>query len=399
MDRVSVKRGRQQGVSRTSDYAGEEYRAAVIEELCRLEWPKSLVVPICTVLRDLHLDEAQLKVVVSRIAKEARSMELQELPPLVYQMLLLSTHGHRTQILRIILSVFTELDERCSIALGDNARMSQDEVTESTFEESELVQVEGIVMLHFEFAVKQDMALGQELLRVLKLRVCDLAPFEAALLLSLSRVPRYESKAMDVLRKAAEQDFAHQCKVTSSTWISGLTEMKRPSSIEQVMRVVLRRSGKGWDHVVPGMVSFTFHLLETQARKCSGAEWSGPAGGQQAAASSFAKLVAGTAVKCSLGLILHTFRQHEAVREDVLGQIFAHVLTRDEAVPCFISLLSRIASRCSRDVMAFLPKVSLPHPHWIVSSRSLILFCVSACALLVCLSVCLSVCLRAGPNR
>eukprot|EP00961_Rhodomonas_salina_P140357 1888749-Rhodomonas_salina.1 len=94
------------------------------------------------------------------------------------------------------------------------------------------------------------------------------------------------------------------------------------------------------------MVSFTFHLLETEARKCSGAGWSGSAGGQQAAASSFAKLVAGTAVKCSLGLILNTFRQHEAVREDVLGQVFAHVLTRGEAVPCFISFLARIASRC-----------------------------------------------------
>jgi hypothetical protein len=70
---------------RPSECSGTEYMDFFLSELCRREWPHILVIPLITTIRDLHLTELQLIGFVRKIAREASKLELQELPPLVYQ--------------------------------------------------------------------------------------------------------------------------------------------------------------------------------------------------------------------------------------------------------------------------------------------------------------------------
>ena len=65
--------------------AGTDYVDNFLLELSRRDWPRILVVPLITTIRDLHLTENQLLGFVRKIAREARQLELQALPPFAYQ--------------------------------------------------------------------------------------------------------------------------------------------------------------------------------------------------------------------------------------------------------------------------------------------------------------------------
>eukprot|EP00960_Hanusia_phi_P070816 767407-Hanusia_phi.AAC.2 len=141
---------------------------------------------------------------MTRIFKECNKLEVQELPPFVYQLLLMSNSGKRNAILMRVLDVFNQMDSKihCNPA---NTQCSLAEVMEIA--EEELIHVQGTVMLHFTFAVKQDLSMGQDLLKIFRSRMTSLSSFEVALLLSISSVHRYENKAMDILKKSIENDF------------------------------------------------------------------------------------------------------------------------------------------------------------------------------------------------
>ena len=62
----------------------------------------------------------------------------------------------------------------------------------------------------------------------------------------------------------------------------------------------------------------------------------------------------------------------------VLVQILSRVITRDEAVPHFVSLLAKIASRCSRDVLDSLHKVCLCDTRGVVAAVLLLCACLYA---------------------
>ena len=259
------------------------------------------------------------------------------------------------------------------------------QITESRLEENELIHVQGTVIHHFVFAVRQDLVLAKELLNVLRVRQCMLSTFEMALILSLVRLDRYSSKASEILRKAFLQDFAHHHKIKSSAWVSSIEGLATPSDMRQKTWHVVRRSAKGWEHVVPGIVVFAMSNLEWAAKKCStggGAGrsnsenvasdaqsfWSSASGGgaglERALATGFTTMasdlqraVSSQLVLCCTDMLETTFRHHTAVRDEILGQILSRVLTRDDSVKYVVQLLARIATRCSKDVIDCLPKI------------------------------------------
>ena len=108
------------------------------------------------------------------------------------------------------------------------------QTTECRLEEEELIHVEGTVIHHFVFAVRQDVLLAKELLNVLRLRQCSLSAFEMALLFSLVRIDKYSTKASEMLRKSFLQDFAHQHKIKLSAWVSTIDGLAAPSDMRQL---------------------------------------------------------------------------------------------------------------------------------------------------------------------
>lgn len=71
--------------------SGAQYKQRVVSRLFRARWPTSVAIGLCQTLRDMDLDERQLKVAVGRVLRHLRRRaELHDLPPLTYQLLLLA---------------------------------------------------------------------------------------------------------------------------------------------------------------------------------------------------------------------------------------------------------------------------------------------------------------------
>ena len=262
-----------------------------------------------------------------------------------------------------VFQLFNDLDEKCEWNAG-KAKLG--EIVEAGMCEEELVHVEGTVIQYFSFAVKQDPTLGLDILKLLKNRQFQLSPFEVALLLSLYKVQRYESKVFEVLKKAVECEYTHDFQRSVSPWIESMHDLVPPTSMSSVMKSVLRRSGKGWEHIMAGFIGFALNLVVTFSKKSTSAKGSHQ-GDTQVFSASFAScsLTSSTASKgiskhvvfFSLQLMERAFRKHESVRNEILSNIFSGVTSRDESSPHFVQLLSRIATACCHDVMDCISKV------------------------------------------
>lgn len=81
--------------------SGAQYKELVVSRLFRARWPGAVSIGMCQVLRDLDLEEGQLKVAVARVLRHLRkSAKLHDLPPLTYQLLLLAgRYGASTECL------------------------------------------------------------------------------------------------------------------------------------------------------------------------------------------------------------------------------------------------------------------------------------------------------------
>lgn len=141
MEQVDVQRR-----AMDTRYTGAEYRAAVIDTICRQKWPATVALAMITTLRELELSEEQMERALAHIKKQTSSTDLQQLPPLVYQLLLFSTQGCRTKILEYLLGTFNALDSACSAGSASQKEGDHQE---------ELVHVEGTVIMHFTYAIRQ----------------------------------------------------------------------------------------------------------------------------------------------------------------------------------------------------------------------------------------------------
>ena len=70
---------------------GPAYVELAINEFCSAPWPRTCVVRIAAMFRDVVMTPAEQKYVVSKLVQCISDMDPDELPPLVYQMCLLAT--------------------------------------------------------------------------------------------------------------------------------------------------------------------------------------------------------------------------------------------------------------------------------------------------------------------
>ncbi|KAK9139320.1 hypothetical protein Scep_009001 [Stephania cephalantha] len=126
-------------------------------------------------------------------------------------------------------------------------------------------QVEGTVLLHVNFAVKQDPSLAQEFMGVARLDHRAFNHFLVSVLLSVARVRRFSESAIGVLKSAvltSYQDYklARDCK-----WLPDPLKEECLQTLKRVQKAVItsiKESNYGGEHIVPSMVQFGLVLLE-----------------------------------------------------------------------------------------------------------------------------------------
>ncbi|CAM0873122.1 unnamed protein product [Alopecurus aequalis] len=214
-------------------------------------WPSPTLLAVASLLRDLPAPfRSRVPDCLAKILSLLPSADVQDLPALSYQLLLLASKPlHPRAVLAGLLRFFGGRRGARARAPPSIAR-----------------QVEGTVLMHVAFAVKQDPALAREVVAAVKADAAGvLNGFAVAVLLSVARVRRFNDGAVGVLRDAAatsRRDYrmSRRCK-----WLPDC--LKEESTrvahcVEKALLKAVAESIGGREQVLPSIVQVGFLLLE-----------------------------------------------------------------------------------------------------------------------------------------
>ncbi|NXW67629.1 FANCI protein, partial [Hirundo rustica] len=316
---------------------GEEFKKQLINTLCSSKWDPQCVIHLANMFRDIPLSGEELQFVVEKVLRMFPKLDLQEIPPLVYQLLLLSAKGSKKTVLDGIISFFNQLDKRQK----EEERVPQSvDLEVATMPLDQLRHVEGTVILHIVSVINLDQDLGEELIRHLKTEQQKdpgraLCPFSVALLLSVAVKHRLQEQIFDFLKTSITRSCKDLQFLQASKFLQDL--FPQQYDITAVILEVVKNSAFGWDHVTQGLVDLGFSLMESYEPKK-------PFGGKAADNSyGLSKMPAQQACRLGASILLETFKVHEPIRSDILEQVLNRVLTKAASpVSHFIDLLSNI---------------------------------------------------------
>uniref|UniRef100_A0AAQ5XU60 FA complementation group I n=1 Tax=Amphiprion ocellaris TaxID=80972 RepID=A0AAQ5XU60_AMPOC len=295
------------------ELSGEEYKKQLINSLCSS--------------RDVPLSSDELQFLVEKVLRMFTKLDLQEIPPLVYQLLLLSAKGCKKQVLDGIINYFKEQDVQ-------QEEESLDLEVQS-IPQDQLRHVEGTAILHIVFAVRLDHELGREFLKSFKTSYVDLCPFSVALLLSVARIQRYEEQVFDLLKGAIIKSFKDEQLQQGSKFLQDL--LTGHCSVAQMILDTVKNSVFGWDHVTQGLVQLGFFLLDTFGPK------PGPFGKSTEGSATVARTPTQQACKLGGQVLLQSFKMHEPIRGEILEQVLNRLVTKTASpVNHYLDLFSDI---------------------------------------------------------
>jgi len=195
--------------------SGGEYVNHVIDNLCKATWAPGVCLEVLDCLKDMDLAPNQLDRCIRKVFQNVTSVtDVDTLPALVYQFLLLANKGHNRLVLK---AVVTHLDRL------DRAHFSSNSVEPSCvgvkYPYDKLTRSQGTIMVYFDFALKQDPSIMKELLRLLKTRSLPLTCFAFSLLLSSLKVPHCKWQVFGFLKTYTIEYFEHITKQYSRPWL------------------------------------------------------------------------------------------------------------------------------------------------------------------------------------
>nr|XP_029120442.1 Fanconi anemia group I protein [Elaeis guineensis] len=229
------------------DAAREESIVLILERFLATDWSKALLVKIVSLLRDFPaLSRVSVLDFVEKVFGGMKAVDLQDLPSFVYQLLLLASKGiNKRAVIGGILGFF-----------GGSL----------TGPASIVRQVEGTVLMHVNFAVKQDPSLGQEVLAIVRSNLGVLNHFAVAILLSVARVRRFNESSIGLLRSAVVTSHRDYKLSWNCKWLPDDVKeecLETAKCVEKALIKAVNESNNGREHVIPSTVQFGFVLLES----------------------------------------------------------------------------------------------------------------------------------------
>lgn len=320
---------------------GSEYKQAILRKLCDQVWIPSTVMLLATMFRDIQMSNDELKMVIKKTLNMFYDVPLQEIPPLVYQTLLLSSKGYKREVLDGIASFcfhkakeIEENEQTSSLLVDDNELLN-------------LKSVEGTVLLHAIFAVKQDQDLGKEFIKYIKVESLHspekiLSPFTLALALAMTQIHRLEEQLFDFLKSFVLKCFKDDERAKQSKWIRDL--FPASPKIEEAILNTSQNSKFGWDHMTQGLINLSFILIECYVPKST---------------DLLTNDITPQRRACNLGtkMIHHVFTHQEIVRENVLQRLLDAIITKaTQNVQHYLDLLTSVIASVPQIVIDCLQK-------------------------------------------
>eukprot|EP00040_Diaphanoeca_grandis_P036746 m.235879 g.235879 ORF g.235879 m.235879 type:complete len:1292 (-) comp33672_c0_seq1:320-4195(-) len=312
-------------------------RAVAVKNLAEHVWPARYVSHAASMFLDITMSDEEHGLVVKGLLKQLSVIPLDEMPSLVYQLLLLANKGKKSVVVKGIIEVVSNMEKRLN---DDDEEMTCSFVdpadASSSIGSEALRPIQGTIILHVSFAAKQDQELGREILKYLKSDI-ELGPFATALALSLSRIQRFEDSALGLLKARVTTYFRNKARQTSSPWLKA--NVAESSNFGNTLLATVENSASNWDQVAHGLVILATVLMDgcrTDSKE----------------ASSY--------LACELGakILQQTFELHLDLRPEILDQILSRVIVKSSsATEQYTQLLSQMVHKGPHMMMENVQKI------------------------------------------
>ncbi|KAF8079683.1 hypothetical protein N665_1006s0008 [Sinapis alba] len=275
-----------------------DYVNSVIDRVLSCEWEKGFLTKMVSLAKEFSfLDKGRKSELLEKVFSGVKCIDLQDLPSLVYQLLVLASKGFcKREVIGGVVCFFGSKEER---------RVA-----------SVLRQIEGTVLLHVNFAVKQDPSLGQEVVALVKSDLRAFNHFTVAVLFSVARVRKFGENSLGILRTALISAYNDYRLSKDCKWLPD--ELKEESLLHAklVENSLLRAVSEckyGREHVFPSVIQFGFMLLESVEEGRSN-EFGGSSG------------VVGIE-KLSIQILGTLFEVHDMTRNEIIEQCKFRILS------------------------------------------------------------------------
>eukprot|EP01080_Neovahlkampfia_damariscottae_P002595 gene2595-3556_t len=294
--------------SKRESKSGYEWKKGLVTELCLSTWDSSKLSQMITTFKESKMSEDDMNIVVEKCIRELNNLELNELPQTIYQLLLLSSRGCESLILKGIVNYFDALEKYY-------------QENDVNFDKQEkLTSCQGTILLHINFAVKQDQKLGKEFMKLLKSQKISLSHFSLAFLLSIANIPSFSDSVHKFIKSAILQSNAE----LSRPPLYQISKATSNSEIFDEIIEVAKRTNYGWDCILQSVINLgTFFMDQKDSSEEKGTKLS----------------------ECGMSILLHICGIHDSIKMDILEQIFTRIIIKAENVHHYIELLKRIIDR------------------------------------------------------
>ena len=304
------------------DMTASEYQDYVVMTILQARWASTLLLPVLIALRETPLLPDQLQKLVSQLARHLPHVEQDQLPAVVYQCFLLSQQGEKASILRMLVH---HLD-----SLSKNPQLTSPEAKQ------QVNIIQGTVILHFNFAAKQDPSICEHLLKLVKTRQLELEPFCVACLLSVARIQRHQKKVLKTLKDAVLLYLRWRDKEHTSPYLLNMLNRSGPLLVHlwRSLMTTVQNTGNGWDLIVPSLILLGFELITTKgfSTNTSGKKGSKRHLDQVLSMVDFdlnSKLISPSlnAIRLGGAILIAVFTRHKTVRKGVLDELLYKIMT------------------------------------------------------------------------
>ncbi|KAG6544322.1 hypothetical protein Mapa_014156 [Marchantia paleacea] len=299
----------------STSMSGAQYREVMLKRLLAMCWSKKFVTKMASLLRELPLETGEMDGFVRKLFFHMKDAEPQDLPSLAYQLLLLASKGFKRIVMIGLINFFNKLH---TFETNRRNRAGKGQAFRPKPSVDAFRQIEGTVVLHINFAVKQDPALGQELLYLVRTNAWPSTPFLVSVLLSIGRIQRFEQASFDLLKAAAVKCYkdCQQCRDSRlAASILGAKCMQAAKEMEQSFMRTVQSSSFGWDHIIPSVVRLGFCLIES-------------VGVGRPRLDESSRLLDQVSLTQELGIRVLTaaFEVHEMARDEIIEQCKCRIL-------------------------------------------------------------------------
>nr|CAG8445597.1 6189_t:CDS:10 [Entrophospora candida] len=342
----------------------QDYKYYLISKMCCSRWNTKNVLSLTGELRDIQMSDNELELVINKILRQFDSTEINELPLLIFQLLLLSRKGHKNLVLKGISEYFSALDEEIKESHNQNDEKQNNSMDSISY--TQLNIMEGTIIIHINFAITQDQELGNEFLRYMKSgKASLLTPFNLCCLLSMARIHRFQDLVFDYLKSSIMAVYKDKEKLESAKWISSnynnnnnhvyflvldgylynkslfifileldISQIVSLIPLDDLFKKVLKKTSFGYDNVIQSLVQLGTFIMDSTISSASCVKITEKKIGSKTPNEAASDL--------GVIILLEMFKMHEMVRVEILDQIQSRVVSRSPSVGHFLTLLEII---------------------------------------------------------